>query len=493
VENIKIKIPVTRNSNKGGNTPLQLLLFGILLPPPQCSSLTELQITLTSQSCCVCVSLAAVCGTPVVAPPRVNAVLGKNMTLECRTRASPNHILVECHWVRSLSSGTDTFATYSQEYGIFISSKYAKRMHFRLLTRNDASIIVQNVSFSDAGIYTCVLNMYQQGIFKVPVAVAVLVEPKVYVTAGPSALIDGGNETTVATCSAERARPEAQVYWESNLFGTTLSDSVRAVNDIITTRQYYVWQPTRLIQSPKLTCVVGHPALQRDIRIPYQINAPEISIVGYDEEWYVGRGDIKITCIVNANPAAHFFKWSRLDDQMPEGVKMVNGTLIFVQPLQLKDSGIYRCEIANTIDLTSRDVRIVIQGKHTEIISTQPLLKNIRMEMRGEKNTVSELMRKVELSQNNFKKWMRSTNSTTYASFVAAREIVRPGKPFTDGEYTKESLRFQNIYSRTLKTSEIVQKIRDMPLSAKTVKDKALMCRRCALRFKSKSHINPVK
>uniref|UniRef100_A0A3Q3X7Y6 Nectin cell adhesion molecule 3 n=1 Tax=Mola mola TaxID=94237 RepID=A0A3Q3X7Y6_MOLML len=324
------------------------------------------------QSCCVCVSLAAVCGTPVVAPPRVNAVLGKNMTLECRTRASPNHILVECHWVRSLSSGTDTFATYSQEYGIFISSKYAKRMHFRLLTRNDASIIVQNVSFSDAGIYTCVLNMYQQGIFKVPVAVAVLVEPKVYVTAGPSALIDGGNETTVATCSAERARPEAQVYWESNLFGTTLSDSVRAVNDIITTRQYYVWQPTRLIQSPKLTCVVGHPALQRDIRIPYQISvqhAPEISIVGYDEEWYVGRGDIKITCIVNANPAAHFFKWSRLDDQMPEGVKMVNGTLIFVQPLQLKDSGIYRCEIANTIDLTSRDVRIVIQVKMTLLVS----------------------------------------------------------------------------------------------------------------------------
>lgn len=97
-------------------------------------------------------------------------------------------------------------------------------------------------------------------------------EPKVYVTAGPSALIDGGNETTVATCSAERARPEAQVYWESNLFGTTLSDSVRAVNDIITTRQYYVWQPTRLIQSPKLTCVVGHPALQREIRIPYQIS-----------------------------------------------------------------------------------------------------------------------------------------------------------------------------------------------------------------------------
>ncbi|KAI5088835.1 general transcription factor II-I repeat domain-containing protein 2-like, partial [Silurus meridionalis] len=40
--------------------------------------------------------------------------------------------------------------------------------------------------------------------------------------------------------------------------------------------------------------------------------------------------------------------------------------------------------------------------------------------------------------------------------------------------YKNLSLRFQNIYSQTLKTSEIVQKIRDMPLSAKSVKDRTI-------------------
>ena len=48
-------------------------------------------------------------------------------------------------------------------------------------------------------------------------------------------------------------------------------------------------------------------------------------------------------------------------------------------------------------------------------------------------------MRKVELSQNNYKKWMKSANSTTYASFVAAQEVVRLWKPFTDGEYIREA------------------------------------------------------
>ncbi|KAF7253666.1 hypothetical protein EYD10_00580 [Varanus komodoensis] len=52
-------------------------------------------------------------------------------------------------------------------------------------------------------------------------------------------------------------------------------------------------------------------------------------------------------------------------------------------------------------------------------INTQPLLKNIRMEMRGKK-VILELMRKVDLSKNYLKKWIKSANSTAYASFAAA-------------------------------------------------------------------------
>ena len=84
------------------------------------------------------------------------------------------------------------------------------------------------------------------------------------------------------------------------------------------------------------------------------------------------------------------------------------------------------------------------------------------------KKAVSELMWKVGLSKNHFKKWMKSANSTTYASFVAAQEIVRHGKPFTDGEYMKESFIkiSEHLFADFKNKSEIVQKIRDMPLSA---------------------------
>ncbi len=110
------------------------------------------------------------------------------------------------------------------------------------------------------------------GLFNAKMSLSVLVEPKVYVSAGSSALIDGGNETTVATCIAERARPPADVSWETNLYGTSEAHMQDDANGTTTTQVHYTWQPSRHAQGHTLTCVVKHPALQSDFRIPYIIN-----------------------------------------------------------------------------------------------------------------------------------------------------------------------------------------------------------------------------
>ena len=97
-------------------------------------------------------------------------------------------------------------------------------------------------------------------------------EPKVSLSAGPGPLVDGGNETVVATCTAERARPPAEVSWESALFGQSEVQLWDEPNGTTSTRVRYLWQPTRHTQSHGLTCVVRHPALAADHRIPYQLN-----------------------------------------------------------------------------------------------------------------------------------------------------------------------------------------------------------------------------
>ena len=51
-------------------------------------------------------------------------------------------------------------------------------------------------------------------------------------------------------------------------------------------------------------------------------------------------------------------------------------------------------------------------------------------------------MRSADRGKRQFNQWIESANSTTYryVIFVAAQEIVRHGKPFTDGEYIKKKL-----------------------------------------------------
>ena len=90
------------------------------------------------------------------------------------------------------------------------------------------------------------------------------------------------------------------------------------------------------------------------------------------------------------------------------------------------------------------------------------------------KKAVLELMRNADRSKHQFNKWIKSANSTTYASFVAAQEIVKHSKPFTDGEYIKNSFIkiSEHLFTDFKNKSEIMRKIRDMPLSAKTVQDR---------------------
>ena len=90
------------------------------------------------------------------------------------------------------------------------------------------------------------------------------------------------------------------------------------------------------------------------------------------------------------------------------------------------------------------------------------------------KKAVLELMQNADRSKHQFIKWIKSANSTMYASFVATQEIFKHSKPFTDGEYIKNSFIkiSEHLFTDFKNKSEIMQKIHDMPLSAKTVQDR---------------------
>ncbi|KAA0701834.1 Nectin-3-like protein [Triplophysa tibetana] len=338
----------------------------------------------------------------VLVPEHVTAVLGKNVTLTCNVRVSTNLSLTQSSWERRLPSGTFTLAVFNPEYGISIADNYSNRVHFLKPSVHDVSIILEGVGFADIGTYTCKVVTFQLGNMQASTKVEIMVmhsgsplrcfceaifsfrgpgvikicriqdrhengaetvEPKVYVSPGSLSLLAGDGETLVATCTAERGRPASDVLWVTDLDGQTDVMIHEETDGTTTTLAHFIWAPTREGFGSALSCIVLHPALSTEYRIPYQLNVlfpPDVVVVGLQEVWYVGQENVKLDCKAAANPPAHVFLWTRLDAPMPAGVDTSNGSLMFTRPLEQNDSGQYRCEVQNDVGRSVQDVRILI-------------------------------------------------------------------------------------------------------------------------------------
>ena len=95
------------------------------------------------------------------------------------------------------------------------------------------------------------------------------------------------------------------------------------------------------------------------------------------------------------------------------------------------------------------------------------------------KKAVEELQKSQESSTSVFNNWMQSSSSINMASFVVSQEIAKRGKPYTDGEYIKSCFinASEELFRDFKNKADILKKIKELPLSAKTMKDRTIkMC-----------------
>lgn len=94
---------------------------------------------------------------------RVNAVLGKNVTLSCIIEVGSNLSLTQASWERRLPSGTITLAVFNPMFGISIAPEYEKRVSFVSPFERDATITISGASFADIGSYVCKVTTFPLG------------------------------------------------------------------------------------------------------------------------------------------------------------------------------------------------------------------------------------------------------------------------------------------------------------------------------------------
>lgn len=87
-----------------------------------------------------------------------------------------------------------------------------------------------------------------------------------------------------------------------------------------------------------------------------------------------------------------------------------------------------------------------------------------------------ELLSTVQASQQQLRVWAKQGDFNS-ASFAGSLAIVRSGKPFTDGDYAKSFMLdvANELFDDFKDKDKIIKRIKDMPLSARTVHDRAIM------------------
>ncbi|XP_077468231.1 nectin-3-like protein [Stigmatopora argus] len=311
--------------------------------------------------------LTGVSSNLVVVPATFDAVHGKKITLNCWIESVPDLKLIQSSWERLLPSGKEILAVYHSDYGTSIPTELANRVSFVSATAQDLSIALDNVTLDDIGVYTCKASTFPLGNSQASTQVNVLVEPKVYVSASPAALVDGEGESLVATCIAEKGLPAAKVSWETDLRGGLVEQrTVEETDGTVSVQVRYLWQPSSAAQGKTLTCAVQHPALQTEFHIPYVLNvqfAPTVVIRALEKNWYAGQNKVVLLCDAQANPPTQQYLWARLDGPMPNGVEAISNRFAFLRPLELNDSGVYRCEASNEVGTRSQDISFWVQER----------------------------------------------------------------------------------------------------------------------------------
>ncbi|XP_075769948.1 nectin-3-like isoform X4 [Pelodiscus sinensis] len=282
---------------------------------------------------------------PIV-DPHVTAVWGKNVTLKCIIEI--NGKIIQTSWEKVHGKSTRTIAVLHPEYGFSVQGEYQGRVSFKNYSRTNATIILNNISFSDSGEYVCKAVTFPLGNVQASTTVTVLVEPTVSLTKGPNSLIDGESQTVVAICTAATGKPAADIDWEGDL-GEMESSSTSFPNETVTVVSQYKLKPTKLARGRRITCVVRHPALEKEMRYRYMLDvqyAPEVSQSEYDGNGFIGREHIQLRCSADAYP--------------------LSMAITCTSPLTYNYIGTYMCKVTDSIGEKSDQKTIYILGLATE-------------------------------------------------------------------------------------------------------------------------------
>nr|XP_057909314.1 nectin-2 isoform X4 [Doryrhamphus excisus] len=224
------------------------------------------------------------------------------------------------------------------------------------------SIQINDVRMTDEGKYICDYASYPGGNKQGITNLIMLSKPQ---NSAVTLTVDAATKSTVvARCESLNGRPEAQIRWVTTANGNATTSSKLSSDNTVSITSEYRMVPTAADNGKDISCVVSHrtqatpESFQMKLKVQY---APQVTIVGYDNNWYVGRTNVLLTCQATGNPVPTTVLWKAMTGEMPDTVQIKDNQL---KVLKVDDAvnTTFVCEVKNRIGVGRDQVTALVRG-----------------------------------------------------------------------------------------------------------------------------------
>ncbi|XP_063048818.1 nectin-2 [Engraulis encrasicolus] len=294
--------------------------------------------------------VGALCQLVKVDPEKMSYP-GQNVTLPCQFIAPEGTQVSQVSWILEPPEGERlNIAVFHPTFGAsYPDSPVRGRVTFVSDALDKPSIRITDVKMTDEGRYICEYATYPTGNSQGITNLIMLAKP--VNKASTVTVVAGDRAVVVARCESSRGRPAAQIRWVTALRGNGSLSATQESDNTVTVRSEYRLVPTATDNGKDLSCIVEHRTDDKPQSFPMKIAIeypPMVSIVGYDNNWYVGRTNVELTCQAKGNPIPTTVAWRTLSGLMPETVQVSENRLKVLKVDETVNTT-FVCEVRNRL------------------------------------------------------------------------------------------------------------------------------------------------
>ncbi|KAM9332691.1 nectin 1a-like [Pholidichthys leucotaenia] len=246
--------------------------------------------------------------------------VGSRVDLRCRfINSSPPVKISQVTWQKLVNGTKQNVAIANPSLGVSVAPPYRDRVTFknaavrrRSPSLEDTTITFTTLRLSDEATYICEYTTFPAGNRENTVNLSVYVRPTTQMSLSTPTLVARSSnlKTPVATCTSANGKPPGTIRWETRVAGEVTTREYKNSYGTFTVQSDYILVPTKERHKESLTCVTTYnKEVYTDsatLDIQYE---PDVSVDGFDGNWYVNRENVQLSCQADANPDVSLYQW----------------------------------------------------------------------------------------------------------------------------------------------------------------------------------------